>query len=303
MFDAWNIQPDYEEHPYDLGPPQSVKLIESGPLRAIVEVKHATGKSSFVQHIILYAGIDRVDVANTIDWHEQHIILKAAFPLSASSPMATYEIPYGNIQRPTTRNNSWEDAKFEVSAIRWADLGNDQHGFSLLNNSKYGYDAKGNVLRLTLLRSPTDPDPIADQGMHHFVYALYPHQGTWKQALTERQGWDFNYNLAALQVESHAGTLPAEHSFFGIDANNVVLTAIKKAEDSNALILRFYEWAGKAANVGIRLPKGITSATLTNLMEVPEGPPLQVVDGDRISVPTGPYDIVTVRASYAPHNE
>jgi alpha-mannosidase len=300
MFDAWNIDPGYEKYPYDLGPAQSVKLIESGPLRAIIEVKHATEKSSFVQDITLYAGIDRVDVANTIDWHEQHILLKAAFPLSASSPMATYEIPYGNIQRPTTRNNGWEDAKFEVSAIRWADLGNDQHGFSLLNNSKYGYDAKDNVLRLTLLRSPTEPDPIADQGMHHFVYALYPHAGTWKQALTERQGWDFNYNLGALQVESHVGTLPAEHSFFGIDADNVVLTAIKKAEDSNALILRFYEWAGKHANVGIQLPKGITSATVTNLMETPEGTPLQVVGGDKITVSTGPYDIVTVRASYTP---
>lgn len=300
MFDAWNIQADYEKYPYDLGPAQSVKLIESGPLRAIVEVKHAAGKSTFVQDITLYAGIDRVDVANTIDWHEQHIILKAAFPLSASSPTATYEIPYGNIQRPTTRNNSWQDAKFEVSALRWADLGNSQHGFSLLNNSKYGYDAKSNVLRLTLLRSPTDPDPIADQGMHHFVYALYPHVGTWKQALTERQGWDFNYKLHALQVEPHAGTLPAEHSFVGIDADNVVLTAIKKAEDSNALILRFYEWAGKDANVGIRLPKGVTAATLTNLMERPEGKPLQVVNGDRITVPAGPYDIVTVRASYSP---
>ena len=91
-----------------------------------------------MQDITLYAGIDRVDVANTIDWHEQYILLKAAFPLSVSSPVATYEIPYGNIQRPTTRNNSWENAKFEVSAIRWADLGSDEHGFSLLNNSKYG---------------------------------------------------------------------------------------------------------------------------------------------------------------------
>jgi alpha-mannosidase len=303
MFDAWNIQPDYEKYPYDLGSARSVKLIESGPLRAIVEVRHATEKSTFVQDITLYAGIDRVDVANTIDWHEQHILLKAAFPLSASSPMATYEIPYGNIQRPTTRNNSWEDAKFEVPALRWADLGNDQHGFSLLNNSKYGYDAKGNVLRLTLLRSPTDPDPIADQGTHHFVYALYPHAGTWKQALTERQGWDFNYMLEALQVESHAGSLPPEHSFFEIDADNVVLTAIKKAEDSNALILRFYEWAGKHANVGIQLPRGVTSATLTNLMEKPEGAALQVEDGDRISVPAGPYDIVTVRASYTPQQQ
>jgi alpha-mannosidase len=297
MFDAWNIQPDYEKYPYDLGPAQSVKLIKSGPFRAIIEVKHATEKSSFVQDIILYAGIDRVDVANTIDWHEQHIILKAAFPLSASSPMATYDIPYGNIQRPTTRNNSWEDAKFEVSAIRWADLGNDQHGFSLLNNSKYGYDAKGNVLRLTLLRSPTDPDPIADQGMHHFVYALYPHAGTWKQALAERQGWDFNYKFDAHQVESHAGTLPAEYSFFGIDADNVVLTAIKKAEDSNALILRYYEWAGKDARVKIDLPPGAVSAVATNLMEVPEGAQIPIHDNS-ITIAAKPYSIDTIEVTF-----
>ncbi|HEX3940734.1 MAG TPA: glycoside hydrolase family 38 C-terminal domain-containing protein [Acidobacteriaceae bacterium] len=303
MFDAWNIDPDYEQHPYDLGPARSVKLIESGPLRAIIEVTHATQKSTFVQDITLYAGMDRVDIGNKIDWHEQHVILKAAFPLSASSPMATYEIPFGNIQRPTTRNNSWEDAKFEVSAIRWADLGDSSHGFSLLNNSKYGYDAKGNVLRLTLLRAPTDPDPTADQGEHQFVFALYPHSGTWQKALTERQGWDFNYKLAGVQVQAHTGTLPAEHSFFSIDASDVVLTAIKKAEDSNALIVRFYEWAGKDANVGIQLPKGVTSATLTNLMEKPEGSPLQVQDGDKVTVPAHPYEIVTVEASYNPQHQ
>jgi alpha-mannosidase len=298
MFDAWNIQPDYEKYPFDLGPAQSVKLIESGPLRAIVEVKHATQKSSFVQDIILYAGMDRVDVANAVDWHEQHVILKSAFPLSASSPMATYEIPFGNIQRPTTRNNNWEDAKFEVSAIRWADLGNDQHGFSLLNNSKYGYDAKGNVLRLTLLRAPNDPDPVADQGMHHFVYALYPHAGTWKRALTERQGWDFNYKLQAVQVETHAGKLPPIHSFVGVDGQNVVLTAVKKAEDSNALIFRFYEWAGKDGEVVLHVPPGATGAKLTNLMEQPEGSALPIETGNTIRVPAHPYEIVTVAADY-----
>ena len=98
--------------------------------------------------------------------------------------MATYEIPYGTIQRPTTRNNSWEQARFEVPAIRWADLGDTQHGFSLINESKYGYDAAGHTLRISLLRSPTEPDPEADRGHHHFSYALYPHAGGWQQALT-----------------------------------------------------------------------------------------------------------------------
>ena len=117
---------------------------------------------------MLDAGSDQVVVMNDIDWHETHVLLKAAFPLSATSPFATYEIPYGTIQRPTTRNNSWEKAQFEVGAQRWADLGNAQHGFSLINESKYGYDGVGNLLRLTLLRSPVWPDPNADRGAASF---------------------------------------------------------------------------------------------------------------------------------------
>ena len=100
-----------------------------------------------MQNIILYAGMDRVDVVNDVDWHETHILLKASFKLAASGPKATFEIPYGTIERPTTRNNSVEDAKFEVPAQRWADLGDGQHGFSLINDSKYGYDVKGNDLQ------------------------------------------------------------------------------------------------------------------------------------------------------------
>ncbi|MGH9584596.1 MAG: glycoside hydrolase family 38 C-terminal domain-containing protein [Bryobacteraceae bacterium] len=297
-FDAWNINPNYEQHPYSLGPTLSVKLIESGPLRAVVRVTHATQKSKFTQDITLYAGLDRVDVVNNIDWHEHHILLKAAFPLSASSPYATYEIPYGNIERPTTRNNSVEKAKFEVPAIRWGDLGNSSHGFSLINNSKYGYDAKGNVLRLTLLRSATSPDPTADLGPRHFVYSLYPHPGTWKQALTERHGWDFNYKLKAIQVEKHTGALPAEHSFFSVEPDNIILSTVKKAEDSNALILRFYEWAGKDTQVKIHLPPGATSAIPTNLMEIPEGSPIPI-ENDSVTVEAKPYSIDTIKVAFS----
>lgn len=151
-----------------------MQLVEGGPLRSVVRVTRSWQSSKFVQDVILYTGSDHVMVSNEIDWHETHVLLKAAFPLAATSPMATYEIPYGAIERPTTRNNSFEKARFEVPAMRWADLGDGAHGFSLLNNSKYGYDAVGNQLRLTLLRSPTWPDPDADREHHHFVYALYP---------------------------------------------------------------------------------------------------------------------------------
>lgn len=297
-YDAWNIDPGTLDQPPTLiTAADSVQVIERGPMRASIRVTRHWQNSKFVQDIVLDAGSDQVEVINDIDWHETHVLLKAAFALSATSPFATYEIPYGTIQRPTTRNNSWEKAQFEVGAQQWADISNAQHGFSLINESKYGYDGVGNLLRLTLLRSPVWPDPNADRGHQHFSYALYPHAGDWKQAMTVRRGYDYNYRLKAMQVEAHAGSLPAEHSFVGISPEDVVLTAMKKAEDSHALVFHFYEWAGKAGSASLRVPPGATGAVETNLMEKPEGQALPV-SGDHVTVHFRPYEIVALRVDY-----
>jgi alpha-mannosidase len=296
-YDAWNIDPGTLGHFTPIMGADSVKLVEKGPLRAVIRVTRTWQSSKFVQDITLDAGADQVDVANDIDWHETHVLLKAAFPLAATSDKATYEIPYGTIKRPTTRHNSWEKAQFEVPALRWADLGDAQHGFSLLNEAKYGYDAKDNVLRISLLRSPTWPDPEADRGRQRFRYALYPHGGDWKHALTVRHGYEYNYPLQAMQVEAHMGSLPAEHAYVTVKPENVVLTALKKAEDDNGLIFRVYEWAGKSADVQIHVPKGATGATLTNLMEKSEGSALRIENGT-VTAPIHPYEILTVRVDY-----
>ncbi len=297
-YDAWNIDPGtLDQPPTLLHEVDSVKLVEQGPMRAVIRVARTWQSSKFVQDIAVYAGGSQVEVTNDIDWHETHVLLKAAFPLAATSDMATFEIPYGTIERPTTRNNSWEKAKFEVPAMRWADLGDGKHGLSVINESKYGYDAVGNLLRLSLLRSPTWPDPEADRGHHHFRYALYPHAGSWKDALTIRHGYEFNYRLKAMQVEGHSGKLPAEFSFVTAQPENVVLTAMKKTEDGNGLVLRFYEWAGKSAQVTLHVPAGATAATITNLMEKPEGEALHVTN-DTVQAPVTPYAIQTVRIDY-----
>ena len=301
-YDAWNIDSDFEQQFTRIDMADSVKVTEEGPLRATLRVERTWQGSKFVQEISLYAGLDRVDVHNQFDWHENHILLKAAFPLVASSGEATYEIPYGTIERPTTRSNRFEDAKFEVPALRWADLGDAEHGFSLINESKYGYDAKGNVLRLSLLRSPTWPDPEADRGHHSFNYALYPHRGNWKQALTVRRGYQFNYGLLATQVEAHNGTLPAARSYVDIKEPNVVLTAVKKSEDSDSLLLRLYEWAGKDGDIHINVPSGAVAAQLTNLMEKPEEKLLPVTSAGQIAVPVHPYEIVSIRVDYPDQN-
>jgi alpha-mannosidase len=300
QYDAWNIDPgtlDGKMTPIDTV--DSIKVIADGPLRKTIRIERTWQHSHFIQDISLDAHADFVRIENQVDWQESHVLLKAAFPLAATGPKATYEIPYGSIERTTTRNNSWEKAKFEVPAMRWADLGDDKQGLSILNDSKYGYDAAGNTLRITLLRSATWPDEVADKGRQQFTYALYPHAGTWKQALTVRRGYELNDPLKAEQVFPHTGTLPVEHSWASVENSNVTLTAIKKAEDADALVFRMYEWAGTASDVKLHIPPGATAATETNLMEKPEGAALTVT-GDTITVPIKPYEILTIQATY-PH--
>ena len=296
-YDAWNIDPGTLDQFTAIDKADSVELVEKGPLHAVVRVTRNWQSSKFVQDITLAAGSDVVDIVNDIDWHETHVLLKAAFPLSATSEKATYEIPYGTIDRATTRNNSWEKAQFEVPALRWADLGDGKHGLSLLNESKYGYDDKDNVLRISLLRSPTWPDAEADRGHHHFRYAVYPHAGDWRQAGSVRRGYDYNYRLQGMQVESHPGSLPAQYSYASVPQENVVLTAMKKAEDEDGLIFRVYESAGKGGDVELHVPKGATGATVTNLMEKAEGPALNVT-GDMVKATIKPYEILTIQVNY-----
>jgi alpha-mannosidase len=297
QWDAWNIDADFEKEHWDLDRADDVKVVERGPLRAILRVKNHFQNSTFVRDIVLNAGSARVDVNTMADWHEKHILLKVGVPSSAHNDIATFEIPYGSIERPTTRNTPAEKGKFEVPALQWADLSDTTHGISLLNDCKYGYDAKGNVLRLSLLRSPEWPDPHADEGRHEFTYSLYPHGGTWREALTVRRGYELNYPLLVRQLEKHEGQLKDEYSFLEFQQDNVVLTAVKKAEEEDALILRFYEWAGKETDVRLRLPAGALNASETDLMERPTAE-LSLRDGGT-TIHVKPYEIKTLRIHFA----
>jgi alpha-mannosidase len=293
QWDAWNIDADFEKEHWDLNKADEVSLVENGPLRGVIRIKKHFQNSTFVQDIVLTAGSARVDVKTAADWHEKHILLKVAFPVSAHSDKATFEIPYGSIERPTTRKTPAEQAQFEVPALHWADLSDAKHGFSLLNDCKYGYDAKGNVLRLSLLRSPEWPDAHADEGRHEFTYSMYPHAGSWREALTVRRGYELNYPLLSREEKKHQGSLKDDFSFVDVSAQDVVLTALKKAEDDSALIVRFYEWSGKQGDVKVHLSAGAEEATETDLMERPLGE-LSAHDNS-VTVHTKPYEIKTVR--------
>ena len=306
--DAWEIR--FDEDVWDLKQPQSVSVTEHGPERVVVRIEHSfrapTRKdgpdSTIRQGLVVYAGAPRVDVNTVVDWHEQHVLLKAAFPVNVHSDKATFEIPYGTIERPTTRNTPEEQGMFEVPALRWGDLSNETQGFSLLNASKYGYDAKDNVIRLSLLRSPQMPAPdnrIADQGLHEFTYSLFAHSGGWRAGGTMRQGYELNYPLIASVAQTHAGSWPAKQSLARIDEGNAILTVMKKAEDTDGVIFRFYEFEGKAGDVRLELPRKAASAVETDLMEK-RGKALAIApSGREVVVPTGAYEIKTVEVTFA----
>lgn len=299
-WDAWNIDADFIDHPIDLVAADEVRLVEHTPLRAVIRVRKHFEGSTFDQEIVMMAGVERVDIFNAIDWHAKHLLLKAAFPLRARNEHATFEIPYGSIERPTTRRTPEEQAKFEVPALQWADLSDAANGLSLLNAGKYGYDARGNVLRLSLLRAPVSPDPEADQGHHEFTYSLYPHAGGWRQAMTVRRGYELNEPLLAVAVQAHKGPLPAQRSLVDVDSANVVVTAVKQAEDSPILVIRFYEWEGKSGDVKLTLPATIASASEANLLEKPERALAVSTNGREVTVPTRAYEIKTVLLTMQP---
>lgn len=271
-WDAWDIK--YTGRSWQLDKADRMTIAEKGPVLAAIKVEKSHlglsksrydptpdfPSSFFSQNIILYEDLPRIDIEMEADWWEEHVLLKVAFPLDVKNEKATYEIPFASIDRPTTRSTDWEKARYEVSAIRWADLSDGKYGVSLLNESKYGHDVEGNVMRLTLLRSPLWPDPVADRGKHRFSYALYPHKGDWREADTVLKGYEFNYPLLALFTDSHSGELEPSLSFFRATPTNIILVTAKKAEDRDSLILRLYESEGTESEATLeffRKPKKV----------------------------------------------
>ena len=306
-WDAWNIGWTGVEFPMTF---RKIELKENGPVRTVLSVYHDYLKkgvvkdfptpnfpsSFFREDIILYNGIDRIDFLTDVDWWEDKTMLKVEFPLAVKDTEATYESPYGTIQRSTQRNNSWNKAIYEVSAIRWADVSNNGYGVSLLNNSKYGHDVKNNVMRLSLLRSPKWPDPTADRGEHEIKYSLYPHNGDWKEANTVNMGYNFNYTLIPVITDVHTGTLPAVYSFVKINAPNLILTTFKKAEADDAYIFQWYESAGKDTEAEIAFPDTPVKVFKSNFLE--ESGEALKFKGKKLKISTPKNSVITLKVYF-----
>ena len=285
-FDAWDIDPFHFETRRDCGAADSWSVVSTSPLRGEVAFERRVGEASSLRQVVrLDAGSRRVEFRTEVDWHEEHKLLKVCFPLAVRAQTATYEMPFGYAERPTHRSTSFDRARYEVPGHRWADLSEHGFGAALLTDSKYGYSCYGNELRISLLRAPKSPDPEADMGRHEFAYALLPHAGGWRESGVVGEGVRFNAPLrgSPTEIESFVSTSDA----------NLVVDGVKRAEDSDALVLRLYEAHGARGTARVRVAVGPERARLANGLEE-DGEELAVEAGG-IVVPYRPHEILTLK--------
>lgn len=321
MWDAWDIDPSYEDKAYPvMGEVESIEIICEEPLRCAVRVTRALGAKSRIEQVYtLDAGSSRLDIHSKVQWHESRTMLRALFPTSIMAMNATYDIQMGTLERPTHRNTSWDSAKFEVCAHRWMDLSERGAGLALLNDSKYGHSCHEGTLGISLLRSPKHPDPEADQGEHEFTYSLLPHEGDWRGADVDREAEALNMPLLAYVLNPEEdGTLGTSFSPFTYSCTGtagIAIDCVKRAEHDDRLILRFHESRGGRGKLSLKLntlghkspaqsgqsiaPGSNTPTPTVQLLDAHEVPlpdqsALSIGAGGEIHITLRPYGIVTL---------
>lgn len=266
-WDAWDINIYYQEKLWEVEELEEIEVVAAGPVRGTLKLKYRYMDSVILQYIHIYQDIDRIDFETEIDWQETHTLLKVAFPVDVYTNKATYDIQYGNVERPTHWNTSWDTARFEVCGHKWADLSEEGYGVSLLNDCKYGYDIKDGVMRLSLLKSSTWPNPTADKERHAFTYALYPHQGNVKQGDTIQMAYQLNVPALGQVILPQEGSLPEVFGLLELDQENIIIESVKEAEEDEAMIIRLYETKHQRSKVSMKLHLKAERVYVCNLLE------------------------------------
>ena len=309
-YPGWNMDwVDQQKPPrgYVSGPAQ-IRVLESGPVRVAIEVTRETEDSKYVQTIRLAAGDagNRLEFANAIDWKTKEAALKATFPLTASNPLATYNWGVGTVDRG---NNNAD--RFEAASHQWFDLTDKSgsYGVTVLSDGKTGSDKPDDhTLRLTLIYTPGMGDgnghDYADQmtqdwGHHEFIYGLASHAGKWTEGKTDWQAQRLNSPLIAFQSSRHPGDLGKTFSLVRLDSDHVLVTAVKKAEESNEVVVRLIEMRGESVpNLHVTFAGPLAAAREVNGQELPLGPATLKNGGIKTSL--GPYEIRTFAVRLAP---
>lgn len=293
-YDNWELSAYYNEKKYEIDNVDKVEFVDEGA-RFGFKITRKFYKSIFEQTIYFYDGSNRIDFATYADWHQEHLMIKAAFDVDVNSDKATYDIQFGSVERPVHKNTSWDAAKFEVCAHKFADYSDYGYGVSLLNDCKYGHNIDNGTMKLSLFKCGTSPDPTADKGEHSFVYSLLPHTGNFRESGTIKTAYELNRPMKAFKIGAQSGGMSDEYSFLSCDKDNFIVETVKKAEDSEAVIVRGYESYNMRTPVVLRFGFNIKEAHLCDLMEndVEE---LEISD-NTVSFIAKPFEIVTVKVN------
>lgn len=330
-YPAWNLlEPEINKEPtYILDEkPVIMKVTENTKERVTIQVTKLWQNSTITQYITMYSDNPQVEVHVALDWNEAQRLLKVSFPILSDAENATYEIAYGALERPTTRDSLVDRARFEVSGHKWMDITDKAgtYGVSLLNDAKYGYDSLKKTVgnetfvraRLSLVRSPRssdieyehdkyEPGPYyMQEGYQEFNYSIYPHKGSWKDADTTNQAYELNYPMTAFQATKNNGGMGSEYTFISSDKNNVIISAVKNQfddpNDKDTLIIRLYESIGRDTNdVTLTLPSYVLSANEVNMLEHEYYGKKEIDrDGNKISFNIKKYEILTIEVKIKP---
>lgn len=287
-FDAWDIDIFYYQKMQEITNLTERKIVENGWLRTVVRQSYTYHKSCITQDIILYKNDRRIDFKTHVDWHEKQKLLKVAFPVDIRSTYGTYEVQYGNVRRANHSNTSWDRARFESVAHRWADLSERDYGVSVLNDCKYGHDIHDNVMRLSLLKAAKYPDYAADMGEHDFTYALLPHKGDFVEGDTVQEAFDLNQPLSVVKGKLELPT--SAGSSIKLSGAHVELDAFKKSEDGKYIVIRFHEYAGAKGKVLMETGFDVKEYAESDLMERPT----ESFRGGKMEFVVRPYEIKTI---------
>lgn len=290
--DNWEISAYHEDKKYLLNEVSSVETVDEGA-RFGLRITRPWAESHIEQTIWFYNDLPKIDFENHVSWHQHHQLLCAAFPIDVNTDHATFDIQFGRVERPTHSNTSWDAMRFETCGHKYADLSENGYGVSLLNDCKYGHDVHDGVMKLTLIKCGTYPNPEADIGEHTFTYSVYPHAGSLCGADTVRLAYDLNLPMEAYAGQAGDGSLPERYSLVSCDRANVVVDTVKEAEDSAAMIVRFYETENIRTNTTLTFGFRPTRVTVCDLMENEQSE--LTSDGNTVSLTVRPFEIVTLK--------
>ncbi len=284
--DAWDIDIFYQQKMREITDMTAFEVTQCGALCLTVHMEWKYMNTTVSQDMTFYSQDRRIDFKTDVDFRERQQLIKAAFTVDVRSTYATYDIQYGNVRRPNHWNTSWDQARFETVGHRFADLSERNYGVALMNDCKYGYDIKDNVMRISLLRSGLQPDHLQDLGRHQFTYSLLPHKGDFVAGGVVESAYMLNNPVDVYEGREK----DACGSFFTLDNDQVEIDAVKKSEDGRYLVIRFHDFAGARQRVEIKPSFSYEGWAESDLMERP----LSDFGDGKVVMDLHPYEIKTV---------